>query len=124
MMKKIEIVLDALFDELPLGPKYGAFWKERDNRLKRREEAKQLATEKSVPRPDPPDFIKAIILRRAQLKISQAELARQLRTHQAVISRLETGQGKNQLTFLLRIYDALGLKLKVVIDASNDKKVI
>ena len=123
-MKKIEIDLEALFDELPLGPKSGVFWKERSVRLERRAKARHRAEERSVPRPEPPDFIKAIILRRAQLNISQAVLAQKLHTHQAVISRLETGQGKHRLEFLIRVYAALGLKLKLSLELPNDSKVI
>lgn len=85
-MKKIEIDLKALFDELPLGPKYGAYWKERNERLQRRAEAHRQLSEKQRHIQEPPDFIKAIVLRRAQLGMSQAVLANKLHTYQAVIA--------------------------------------
>lgn len=54
---------------------------------------------------------KKLIEKRLQKKISQRELARKLKTSQAVISRIETMRANPSLHLLKRIADVLGTHL-------------
>lgn len=55
---------------------------------------------------------KKLIEKRLQKKISQRELARKLKTSQAVISRIETMRGNPTLSLLKKIAQALDTKLQ------------
>lgn len=61
-----------------------------------------------------PDYLlaKKLIEKRLQKKISQRELARKLKTSQAVISRIETMRANPTLSFLKKIAQALDTRLQ------------
>ena len=54
-----------------------------------------------------------LIRTRIKKKMTQAQLARKMRTKQSVISRVENAQTKPTLSFLERLAGALGGKLTV-----------
>ena len=54
-----------------------------------------------------------VILRRAQLGLTQKELAERVGTSHSAISRLESGQHRASIDTLERIGAALGLRLRV-----------
>lgn len=62
-------------------------------------------------------LIREILLRRKQLNISQAELAKMVGTQQPAISRLERGDGNITVGALRRIADALGADLEISLKA-------
>ena len=59
------------------------------------------------------EVARALIKARVEKKMTQAQLARKMRTKQSVISRVENAQTKPTLSFLQRLADALGGKLTV-----------
>lgn len=62
-----------------------------------------------------PEYILAtkLIEKRLQKKMSQRELAKQVKTTQAIISRIETMNANPSLSLLKRIASALGVKLSL-----------
>ncbi len=62
-----------------------------------------------------PEFIlaKELIRKRLQKKMSQRQLAKKLKTSQAVISRIETMSANPSLSLLKRIAKALDVNLQV-----------
>lgn len=64
-----------------------------------------------------PEFalIDLLIQQRVEKKMSQAALAEKLGTKQSAISRFESGAYHPTLSFLYRLADALGAKLKVTV---------
>ncbi|MFH1820644.1 MAG: helix-turn-helix transcriptional regulator [Candidatus Nealsonbacteria bacterium] len=62
-----------------------------------------------------PEFavIEMIIKRRIEKGLSQKELARRIGTKQSAISRLESGTYNPSLSFLQKVGEALGSKLKI-----------
>lgn len=62
------------------------------------------------------EFILEVIERRAELKISQKELAEMLETTQSVISRFENMGRKPGYEFIRRISEALGGKLMITLN--------
>lgn len=64
-----------------------------------------------------PEFalIDLLIQQRIDKKMSQAALAEKLGTKQSAISRFESGSYHPTLSFLYRLADALGAKLKVTV---------
>ena len=62
-----------------------------------------------------PEFavIQAVIDARVKKKMSQAELARKMKTGQAVISRLENGNASPSIALLQRLADAINAKLEI-----------
>lgn len=62
-----------------------------------------------------PEFqiAKAIIEARVEKKITQKELARRASTGQAVISRLESMNGKPSFSLVQRVSEALGLRMEI-----------
>jgi ribosome-binding protein aMBF1 (putative translation factor) len=62
-----------------------------------------------------PEFaiVRAIIEARIKKKISQEELAKRMKTGQAVISRLETANASPSLSLIKRLADALNLKVEL-----------
>lgn len=62
-----------------------------------------------------PEYLlaKQLIEKRLERKMSQRELARKLKTTQAVISRIETMQANPSLSLLKRIAQILNLKLEL-----------
>ena len=56
---------------------------------------------------------KQLIEKRMKSKISQRDLAKKLKTSQAVISRIESMRANPSLSFLKRIADVFNLKLTV-----------
>lgn len=50
---------------------------------------------------------RAVIMRRAQLSLSQQELARRMKTTKSVISRIESGQHRTSTETLRRVAEAL-----------------
>jgi predicted transcriptional regulator len=62
-------------------------------------------------------LIREILLRRKQLNISQAELAKLVGTQQPAISRLERGDGNITVGALRRIVDALDADLEISLKA-------
>ncbi|MFA6006186.1 MAG: helix-turn-helix domain-containing protein [Candidatus Paceibacterota bacterium] len=61
------------------------------------------------------ELIEAIIRKRIQKKLTQAELASRLGTHQSAIARLESGSENPTLSYLNEIAHAVGGKLHVSI---------
>jgi ribosome-binding protein aMBF1 (putative translation factor) len=57
------------------------------------------------------DFAKIVLLRRAELGLTQQELAERMGTSHSVISRLEGGRHNFSLTTMRRLADALDVKL-------------
>ena len=62
------------------------------------------------------EVARALIKARIEKKMTQAQLARKMRTKQSVISRVENAQTKPTLSFLQRLADAMGGKLKVSLE--------
>lgn len=62
------------------------------------------------------EVARALISARVKNKMTQAQLARKMKTKQSVISRVENAQTKPTLSFLQRLADALGGKLKVSLE--------
>jgi len=62
-----------------------------------------------------PEFavIEMIIKKRTEKGLSQKELARKIGTKQSAISRLESGTYNPSLSFLQKVSEALGAKLKI-----------
>ena len=62
-----------------------------------------------------PEFavIEMIIKKRIEKGLSQKELAKKIGTKQSAISRLESGTYNPSLSFLRKIGEALGAKLKI-----------
>ncbi|KKQ92667.1 MAG: hypothetical protein UT58_C0012G0014 [Microgenomates group bacterium GW2011_GWC1_39_7b] len=61
------------------------------------------------------EIAEQIIKARIERKISQAELAKRMKTGQAVVSRLEGANGSPSLALLKRLARALGIKLQLTI---------
>ena len=59
------------------------------------------------------DLIRQIIKRRMESDMTQVDLAKKMRSDQAIISRLESGNYNPSIKFLKRLAHALGTKLKV-----------
>ena len=55
----------------------------------------------------------ALIRARVQKRLTQAQLAKKLKTRQSVISRVESGQTTPSVSFLKRLATVLGLSLKI-----------
>ena len=62
-----------------------------------------------------PEFtmIEMIIKKRIEKGLSQKELAKKIGTKQSAISRLESGTYNPSLSFLQKVSEALGAKLKI-----------
>ncbi|ATY84501.1 XRE family transcriptional regulator [Kyrpidia spormannii] len=60
------------------------------------------------------ELIGAMVLRRRQLGLTQEQLAEKAGVKQSAIARLETGNAVPRLDTLIRIADALDLRLKLV----------
>ena len=59
------------------------------------------------------EVARALIKARIEKKMTQAQLARRMKTRQSVISRVENAQTKPTLSFLQRLADVLDGELKV-----------
>jgi len=59
------------------------------------------------------EIIRAILRKRAETDMTQAELAKKMHSDQATISRLEAGTYNPSIKFLKRLAKALDVKLKV-----------
>jgi ribosome-binding protein aMBF1 (putative translation factor) len=59
------------------------------------------------------DLIRQVLNRRIKLDMSQAELAHKMKSDQATLSRLESGNFNPSIKFLKRLATALDSKLKV-----------
>ena len=68
-------------------------------------------------------LIKAILWRRNELNLSQAQLAKLVGTRQPAISRWETGDGNITLSTLYRIASALDAELDISLRARPQSKV-
>ncbi len=55
----------------------------------------------------------ALIRKRIEKKMTQAQLAKKVGTKQSAISRLESGESNPSFAFLRKVAKALGSKLKV-----------
>jgi len=64
-----------------------------------------------------PEFavIEMIIKKRIEKGLSQKELARKIGTKQSAISRLESGTYNPTLSFLQKVVEGLGAKLKIAL---------
>lgn len=62
------------------------------------------------------EVARALISARIKHKMTQAQLAKKMKTKQSVISRVENAQTKPTLSFMQRLADALGGKLKVSLE--------
>ena len=69
------------------------------------------------------ELIEAIIRRRAELKMTQKELADKMGTGQAVISRLESGNANPTLGSLAEIAKALDADLHIALQPKGKDKV-
>lgn len=61
------------------------------------------------------EIAEQIIKARVERKISQSDLAKRMKTGQAVVSRLEGMNGSPSLALLKRLARALGIKLQLTI---------
>ncbi len=68
------------------------------------------------------DMVRALIKRRNELGISQAELARIIGTQQPAISRLEKGDNNSTLSTLFKVADALDLEISLKARKSRDRE--
>lgn len=59
------------------------------------------------------EVARALILARVKKRLTQAQLAKKLKTKQSVISRVESGQTTPSLSFLKRLAAVLNLSLSV-----------
>lgn len=59
------------------------------------------------------ELISAVIRKRIERKMTQAELAKKMGTKQSVISRLESGNANPTLSFMREVATALGSELKI-----------
>jgi len=59
------------------------------------------------------EIARMIILARTELKMTQKQLAKKLKTQQSVISRVENAQTTASVSFLSRIADILNKRLVV-----------
>lgn len=59
------------------------------------------------------EVARSLIRARIKKKVTQAQLARKMKTKQSVISRVENAQTKPTLSFLERLATALGGRLEV-----------
>ena len=62
------------------------------------------------------EVARALISARVKSKMTQAQLAKKMKTKQSVISRVENAQTKPTLSFMQRLADALGGKLRVSLE--------
>ena len=69
------------------------------------------------------ELIESIIKRRAELEMTQKELADKLGTGQAVISRLESGNANPTLASLAEIAKALDADLRIELKPKGNSKV-
>ncbi len=69
------------------------------------------------------ELIESIIKRRAELEMTQKELADKLGTGQAVISRLESGNANPTLASLAEIAKALDADLRIELKPRNKSRV-
>ena len=58
-------------------------------------------------------LIEAMIKKRIEKKMSQADLARKIGTKQSAISRIESGNGNPTLSFMQKIAEAFGSRLSI-----------
>jgi len=59
------------------------------------------------------EIARALILARVKKRLTQAQLAKKLKTRQSVISRVESGQTTPSLSFLKRLASVLDTSLSV-----------
>ncbi|MBI2019040.1 helix-turn-helix transcriptional regulator [Candidatus Daviesbacteria bacterium] len=59
------------------------------------------------------EIARALILARAKKSLTQAQLAKKLKTRQSVISRVESGKSTPSLSFLKRLASVLDTTLSV-----------
>ena len=59
------------------------------------------------------EIARAIILARTEQGLTQNQLAKKLKTQQSVISRLENAQTTTSVSFLKRLADVFGARLKI-----------
>ena len=59
------------------------------------------------------EIARALILARVKKRLTQAQLAKKLKTRQSVISRVESGKTTPSLSFLKRLASVLGTSLSV-----------
>lgn len=62
------------------------------------------------------EVARALISARIKNKMTQTQLAKRMKTKQSVISRVENAQTKPTLSFMQRLADALGGKLRVSLE--------
>lgn len=64
-----------------------------------------------------PEFaiVRAIIKRRLQKELTQAQLAKKIGTKQSAVARLESGRYNPSLSFLRKVASALDAELKISI---------
>jgi predicted transcriptional regulator len=65
------------------------------------------------------ELIESIVRRRMELKMTQGELAEKLKTGQAAISRLESGNTNPTLSSLTEIAKALDAELHIVLSPKH-----
>lgn len=66
---------------------------------------------------------RVVIMRRAELGISQEELARRMRSTASVVSRIESGQHATNARTLKRLGEALGGQAVIGFDFGNPKRL-
>lgn len=62
------------------------------------------------------EVARALVSARIKNKMTQTQLAKRMKTRQSVISRVENAQTKPTLSFMQRLADALGGKLRVSLE--------
>lgn len=69
------------------------------------------------------EFIKMMIRRRNELKLSQSQVAQMIGTRQPAISRLESGNCNSRIGTLYRVADVLGLDISFKVRESANKQL-
>jgi predicted transcriptional regulator len=62
------------------------------------------------------DLIRQMLKKRREMGLTQADMAKKLKTKQASISRLESADNKASLGRYIKYAEALGSKLKITLD--------
>jgi transcriptional regulator with XRE-family HTH domain len=63
---------------------------------------------------------RSLTLRRASLKLSQAEVAKRMGTTQSAVSDLESGRAAPSVSTLSRYAEAVGLRMRIVLEIDWD----
>jgi ribosome-binding protein aMBF1 (putative translation factor) len=68
------------------------------------------------------ELARLVIMRRAALGLTQAELAARMNTTASAVSRIESGQHATSAQTLKKLADAFGVRAVIGFESGNDKK--